>query len=82
MKTYAVNSHSGPINTNNENRLSIVTNLNSFKNHTISFFGIYEGKNGMIKAEYMRDNFHLILFNEPLLVTNFEEALKRTLETV
>ena len=64
VKNYAVNSHPGFVNTINEDRISIITNLNKVIKNTkkVSFFGIYGGKNGPTKAEYMRDSFHQILF--------------------
>ena len=71
VRTYAVNSHAGYFSSLNENRLAIVTNFVKYKHKFISFFSIYEGKNGMKKAEYMRENFHLILFNDTQLIRNF-----------
>jgi hypothetical protein len=49
--------------TYNEDRICIVTNLTktNVRQRQISFFGIYDGKDGVAKADYMRDNFHLCL---------------------
>lgn len=47
----------------NEDRICIVTNLTktSNKHKQISFFGVYDGNGGIIKADFLRDNFHLFL---------------------
>lgn len=48
-----MNSHVGPMNVINEDRVCIVTNLNKksqTKNKQVLFFGIYDGKNGPAKA--------------------------------
>ena len=34
------------------------------KSCQVSFFGIFGGRGGAVKAEYMRDFFHPILFND------------------
>ena len=60
---YAANSHPGVYNLVNEDRICIVTNLNksNHKHKQISFFSIYDGSNGLLKTDYFRDHFHLIL---------------------
>lgn len=65
IRGYAANSHVGLYNSVNEDRICIVTNLNktSFKNRQISFFGIFDGNQGTFKADYYRDNFHIIIQN-------------------
>ena len=52
VKGYAVNSHQGLLNTVNEDRVCIITNLNKSlcKDKESSFFGIFDGKNGALKA--------------------------------
>lgn len=46
VKGYAVNSHPGPLNSVNEDRICIVTNLtrSSSKEAQVSFFSIYDGR--------------------------------------
>lgn len=63
VKAYSANSHSGPVLTHNQDRICIVTNLTktNVKQRQISFFGIYDGNDGVAKADYMRDNFHVCL---------------------
>ena len=66
MKAYSANSHPGPFLSVNEDRICIVTNLTKTnnKNKQISFFGIYGGSGGALKADFMRDNFHLFLLED------------------
>lgn len=80
IKGYAVNSHPGPLNTINEDRICIVTNLNrsSCKENQISFFSIYDGKDGAAKAEYFRDNFHNVLSKDGDLLKDIEKAIRKT----
>lgn len=48
----------------------------------IFFFSIYQGKNGMEKADYMRDNFHTILLNDELFTKDFPQALEKAFDTI
>lgn len=71
IKGYAANSHPGSHNRTNEDRICIVTNLNktNVKTKQVSFFSIYDGSQNILKADYYRDNFHLVLnTNEDLLI--------------
>ena len=45
----------------------------------VTFFGLYEAKEGDLCSNFMRDNFHKILMDSPLLLTNFREAILRSL---
>lgn len=47
-----MNSHPGSINTANEDRICVITNLNKsiMKDQQISFFSIFDGNNGASKA--------------------------------
>jgi serine/threonine protein phosphatase PrpC len=78
---YSANSHSGPLLNYNEDRICIVTNLtkNNAKHKQVSFFGVYDGHNGTGRADYMRDNYHLMLIQDDAFPTNMETALRRTL---
>ena len=66
VKAYSANSHPGPSLSYNEDRICIVTNLTktNIRQKQISFFGIYDGKDGVAKADYMRDNFHICLVED------------------
>lgn len=63
VRGYSVNSHPGYLNGINEDRICVITNLNKSaqRDNYISFFSIYDGNNGVTKAEYFRDHFHQIL---------------------
>jgi hypothetical protein len=82
IKGYSANSHSGPMLSYNEDRICIVTNLTktSTKQKQISFFGVYDGNGGINKADYLRDNFHLLLVEELVVIVDMESAMRRTLQ--
>ena len=63
VKAYSANSHPGPLLSFNEDRVCIVTNLTktNIKQKQVSFFAVYDGNNGVSRADYIRDNFHLTL---------------------
>lgn len=63
IKGYSANSHPGPILTYNEDRICIITNLTktNIRQKQISFFGVYDGNDGINKADYLRDNYHLMM---------------------
>jgi len=63
IKGYAANSQPGVQDTTNFDRICIVTNLNktNVKTKQVSFFSIYDGSQNIHKADYYRDNFHIIL---------------------
>ena len=82
VKAYSANSHPGPNLSYNEDRICIVTNLTktSVRQRQVSFFGVYDGKDGVAKADYLRDNFHLCLTEDAGFPQEMETALKRTLK--
>ena len=84
IEGYSANSHPGPILSFNEDRICIVTNLTKTPNKTqqVSFFGIYDGKDGVTKADYLRDCFHLRLASEESFPGNMAQALRNTLGKV
>ena len=47
----------------NEDRICIVTNLTktNIKQKQVSYFGVYDGSDGIARVDYLRDNFHLSL---------------------
>lgn len=62
----------------------MATNLLHSSNRVreVSFFGLFEGRNGSNKAEYMREYFHNTLINDELFYYNFDKAVSRTFEKV
>ena len=85
IKGYAANTHEGLIRNYNEDRVSIIINMNKPKNYSIdlkgkwpkvSFFAIYDGHGGKNCAEYLRDNLHKFICNDINFPNNIEEAIR------
>jgi len=85
IKAYAANTHEGLIRNYNEDRVSIIINMNKPKNYNIeikgkwpkvSFFAIYDGHGGKNCAEYLRDNLHKFICNDINFPNNIPEAIK------
>ena len=82
IKSYGVNTYQGIVRNYNEDRVSIIINMNKPKNYhkswpKISFFGIYDGHGGEGCSEYLRDNLHkLICDNNEYFPDNIPEAIK------
>ena len=64
IAAYACNTHNGLIRNYNEDRISIIHDLQNpnqkfSKNHQkVSFFAVYDGHGGKGCAEFLRDNLH------------------------
>lgn len=58
-----------------------MTNLTKTPNKAqqVSFFGIYDGRDGVAKADYLRDCFHLRLASDESFPQNMHQALRSTL---
>lgn len=84
IKAYAANSHPGLLNTMNEDRVCIVTNLNKTSNkaNQVSFFAIYDGHNGASFADYMRDCLHTLLIEDDMFWKDIETAIRNALRKV
>ena len=83
IKTYGVNTYQGTVRNYNEDRVSIIINMNRPNNYhkknwpKISFFGIYDGHGGDTCSEYLKDNLHkLICSNNEFFPDNIPEAIK------
>ena len=83
VKSYGVNTYQGIVRNYNEDRVSIIINMNKPKNYNkkiwpkISFFGIYDGHGGEGCSEYLRDNLHkLICNNNEFFPEDVPEAIK------
>ena len=80
--SYGVNTYQGIVRTYNEDRVSIIINMNKPKDYTkgkwpkISFFGIYDGHGGEGCSEYLRDNLHKLICNNEYFPENVIEAIK------
>ena len=85
IKAYGANTHEGLIRNYNEDRVSIIINMNKPKNYNselkgkwpkVSFFAIYDGHGGKNCAEYLRDNLHKFICNDINFPNNIPEAIK------
>ena len=82
IESYGVNTYQGIVRHYNEDRVSIIINMNKPKNYNkkwpkISFFGIYDGHGGETCSEYLRDNLHkLICENNEYFPENIPQAIR------
>jgi hypothetical protein len=81
VEGYAVNSHAGPTRPINSDRVCIVGNMDKagMRGKQISFFGVYSGENGVGKAEFYRDNFHVGLCRDQHFMSDMRSAAKSTI---
>ena len=87
IKSYAVNTYQGIVRNYNEDRVSIIVNMNKPRGYykkiwpRVSFFGIFDGHGGETCSEYLRDNLHdLICHNNNFFPENIPEAIKLAFE--
>ena len=81
IKSYGVNTFQGIVRNYNEDRVSIIINMNKPKNFLkkwpkISFFGIYDGHGGEGCSEFLRDNLHKYICENDYFPENIPEAIK------
>ena len=81
IKSYGVNTYQGIVRNYNEDRVSIIINMNKPKNYLkkwpkISFFGIYDGHGGEGCSEFLRDNLHKYICENDYFPENIPEAIK------
>ena len=84
VRAYAANTNQGLVRNYNEDRVSIITNLLPPKTRTdvnvenwprCSYFAIYDGHGGSLCADYLRDNLHQFVINEPCFPVNPRQAI-------
>ena len=85
IKSYGVNTYQGIVRNYNEDRVSIIINMNKPKNFLkkwpkISFFGIYDGHGGEGCSEFLRDNLHKYICENDYFPENIPEAIKYGIE--
>jgi protein phosphatase 2C family protein 2/3 len=86
IKGYAANTHQGTVRNYNEDRTTMVLNMNrpnTFKKENwpnCSVFGIYDGHGGSACADYLRDNLHKFVVNDPIFIENPKQAIFRGFE--
>ena len=83
IKAYASYTNKGIIRNYNEDRVSIVINMNqpnNFDNKTkfprISYFGIFDGHGGSKCSEYLRDNLLQLICNNKNFPSNITLSIK------
>ena len=82
IKGYGANTYQGLVRNYNEDRVSIIINMNKPKNYNkkiwpkTSFFGIYDGHGGNKCADYLRDSLHKLIFSDENYPENVNEAIK------
>ena len=83
IKSYGVNTYQGIVRNYNEDRVSIIINMNKPKDFVkgkwpkTSFFGIYDGHGGEGCSEYLRDCLHKLILNDINFPENIELAIKK-----
>ena len=82
IKSYGVNTYQGIVRNYNEDRVSIIINMNKPKDFVkgkwpkTSFFGIYDGHGGEGCSEYLRDNLHKLICNNEKFPEDIPGAIK------
>lgn len=74
VRAYGANTHQGLVRNYNEDRVSIVTHFGM--DRASSFFAVYDGHGGTLCADYLRDNMHRLLAQQPDLRLNPKQALR------
>ena len=81
-RAYGANTYQGLVRNYNEDRVSIIINMNKPPNYKknywpkTSFFAIYDGHGGSKCADYLRDCLHRLIFNDENYPENVKEAIK------
>jgi serine/threonine protein phosphatase PrpC len=82
IRAYGANTYQGLVRNYNEDRVSIIINMNKPPNYNkkywpkTSFFGIYDGHGGSKCADFLRDSLHKLIFNDENYPENISEAIK------
>ena len=81
VKGYAASTDQGLVRDYNEDRVSIILNINKPSDRAAevwprsSFFGVYDGHGGSACADFLRDNLHQFVTKNPNFPHNPKEAL-------
>ena len=82
IRAYAANTYQGLVRNYNEDRVSIIINMNKPQDFDkkywpkTSFFGIYDGHGGSKCADFLRDSLHKLIFSDDNYPDNVFEAIK------
>ena len=82
ITSYAANTHQGIVRNYNEDRVSIIINMNKIQNYKssipwpkISYFAIFDGHAGNKCAEYLRENLLRLICSNKYFPENVPEAI-------
>ena len=81
VEGYSACTNQGNVRNYNEDRVSIILNINKPSNPNIkewprcSFFGIYDGHAGNTCADFLRDNLHKYIINDSNFPANPQKAI-------
>ena len=83
ITSYAANTHQGIVRNYNEDRVSIIINMNKISNYKntkpwpkISYFAIFDGHAGNKCAEYLRENLLKLICSNKYFPDSIPEAIK------
>ena len=83
IQAYAANTNKGIIRNYNEDRVSIIINMNQPENYTskgsfpkISYFGIFDGHGGSKCSEYLRNNLLKLICTNKNFPSNINLSIK------
>ena len=83
ITSYAANTHQGIVRNYNEDRVSIIINMNKLTNYKsnipwpkISYFAIFDGHAGNKCAEYLRENLLRLICSNKFFPENIPEAIR------
>lgn len=69
-------TNKGSTRDSNEDRISIVLNITYSNSEKFNYFSIYDGHAGSACSEYLKENLHRIITNDPNLFESFESRVK------
>ena len=83
ITSYAANTNQGIVRDYNEDRVSVVINMNKPKFYhnpvswpKVSYFGVFDGHAGNKCAEFMRDNLLIYICNNEYFPNDIQNAIK------
>ncbi|CAG9335688.1 unnamed protein product [Blepharisma stoltei] len=83
IRAYAANTHQGLTRLYNEDKAIIILKIKSPLNQNrsqwpnCSFFGLYDGHGGKACSNFLRDNLHHYIINDPLFPDSPKQAILR-----
>ena len=80
LYAFGANTTNGKVKKNNEDKVSIFVMIdkpNHFKGNwpEVHFFGIYDGHGGDECSEFLKQNLHKYIIEDPLIISNTKQAI-------